>query len=152
MTVARIPFTADDEGAIRQLTGAMMFLLVVNFLFGALMLLGGCLAFAGVPMNFQAHPAAGAGAVLTALAMAVYALGMIGQGAILVQARQALAAVVDTDTSDQLHLSLAFSRLKMFFLLEAVMFLMLMGMSCGGMLTQAFGPAQAAMQGFGGGL
>ena len=33
---ARIPFTPDDEGAIRTLMGTMLFLMVVNFAFGGL--------------------------------------------------------------------------------------------------------------------
>lgn len=155
MTVARIPFTPEDEGAIRQLTGAMMFLLVVNFIFGALALLGGCFSFVGVPANFSMHPGAGVGALMTAIGVVVYAFGLIGQGALLVQIRQALVAVVETDTGDQQHLSLAFARLKMFFLIEAVLFMTTMFLSCGSFLTQAFGPVNALMGGgggFGGGM
>ncbi|UJR85331.1 hypothetical protein [Sandaracinus amylolyticus] len=153
MTAARIPFTPADESAIRTLVGTMLFLLVVNFVFGALGLLGGCLSFAGVPAQAQFHPMAAVGAAITALTILLYGAGMIGQGALLVQVRRALEQVVTTDTQDQALLATAFARLRLFFLLEAVLFFVMMGMQCGGFLTQAFGPATPMMPGaMGGGM
>ena len=141
MTAARIPFSPEDESAIRTLVGTMMFLLIVNFVFGGLGVLGGCLSFLGVPQQMSMHPMAGVGALITALMMLIYSAGMIGQGAILFQTRKSLEQVVTTDTQDQALLADAFAKLRLFFLLEAVLFFVAMTMQCGGFLTQAFGPA-----------
>lgn len=152
MTAARIPFTPDDESAIRTLVGTMLFLLVVNFIFGGLGILGGCLSFLGVPQQMAMHPMAGVGALLTALFTLLYCAGMVGQGALLFQTRRSLEQVVTTDTQDQALLADAFAKLRLFFLLEAVLFFVLMGLQCGGFLTQAFGPMAQLQQQFGGGM
>ena len=152
MTAARIPFSPDDESAIRTLAGTMMFLLVVNFIFGGLGVLGGCLSFLGVPAQMSMHPMAGVGALITALMILLYCAGMIGQAALLFQTRQALEQVVTTDTQDQALLASAFAKLRLFFLLEAVLFFVAMTMQCGGFLTQAFAPAAMMPGQFGGGF
>ena len=149
MSAARIPFTSDDESAIRTLVGTMLFLLIVNFVFGGLGILGGCMSFLGVPAQMTMHPLAGVGALLTALMILLSCAGMIGQGALLLQTRRSLEQVVTTDTQDQALLADAFAKLRLFFLLEAVLFLVAMGLQCGGFLTQAFGP-MAQMQQLGG--
>jgi hypothetical protein len=151
MTTARIPFSSDDESAIRMLVGTMLFLLVVNFVFGGLGLLAGCLSFLGVPGRMMLHPMAGVATVVTALSMVLYCVGMIGQGVLLVQARRALELVVTTDSQDQALLGEVFAKLRLFFGLEAVMFLLSMALQCGGFLTQAFGPV-AQLQQLAGGL
>jgi hypothetical protein len=151
MTTARIPFTQDDEGAIRTLVGTMLFLLILNFAFGGLGILGGCLSFVGVPGRMLMHPMAGVAALLTAFSLTLYCVGMVGQGVLLVQTRRALEQVVATDTQDQALLGEAFSRLRLFFLLEAVMFVLSILLQCGGLLTQAFGPIGQLHQ-LGGGL
>ena len=83
MSTARIPFTPEDEGAIKTLTGTMLFLLILNFLFGALGLLGGCFSFIGVPTQLAIHPMAGVGTALTAMTLTVYCAGMVAQAALL---------------------------------------------------------------------
>ncbi len=151
MTTARIPFTQDDENAIRTLAGTMLFLLILNFAFGGLGILGGCLSFIGVPGRMMLHPMAGAATLMTAFSLTLYCVGMIGQGVLLVQTRRALEQVVSTDTQDQALLAEAFAKLRLFFLLEAVMFVLSIGLQCGGLLTQAFSPL-AQLHQLGGGL
>jgi len=151
MSTARIPFTSEDESAIRMLVGTMLFLLVINFAIGGFGLLGGCLSFLAVPSRLLIHPMAGVASVLTASCMFFYCAGMVGQGVLLVQTRSALERVVTTDTQDQALLGEAFAKLRLFFALEAVMFLLSMGLQCGAFLTQAFGPL-AQLQQLGGGL
>ncbi len=151
MTTARIPFTSDDESAIRTLVGTMLFLLIVNFAFGGLGMLGGCLSFVGLPARMAFHPLAGVALLLTASCTFLYCAGMVGQGVLLVQIRSALERVVTTDTQDQALLAEAFAKLRLFFGLEAVMFLLSLGLQCGGFLTQAFGPV-AQLQQMGGAL
>lgn len=151
MTTARIPFTPADESAIRTLVGTMLFLMVVNFAVGGLGLLGGCLSFLAVPEQLAQHPGAGIGALLTATCTFLYCAGMVGQGALLLQTRSALEQVVTTDTRDQALLEEAFAKLRLFFALEAVLFLISMGLQCGGFLTQAFGLV-GQLQHFEGGL
>jgi hypothetical protein len=146
MTIARIRFGVDDQAAIRQLVGAMMFLLVVNFAVGVVTLGFGCLTSLGLPATFEAHPVAGVGSLLLFACSALYGVGMIGQGVTLVQARQALAAVVAADTADQTQLVIVFSRLKVFFALEGVLFVIGIGTQLGGTLVQLFG-ASAMMPG-----
>lgn len=141
MTAARIPFSPDDESAIRTLVGTMLFLLIVNFVFGGLGIVGGCISFLGVPAQMSMHPLAGVGALITALMMLLYFAGMIGQGALLLQTRKSLELVVTTDSQDQALFADAFAKLRLFFLLEAVLFFVVMGMQCGGFLTQFFMPA-----------
>lgn len=147
MTVARIPFSPDDESAIRTLVGTMMFLLVVHFVVGGVFVLGGCLTFMGVPAQFNVHPAAGLGSVLTGLSVFVMGVGMIGQGVLLVQIRRSLDQLVSTDSQDQALMADAFAKLKWFFLAEALLIFVGMGATTGGFLTQAFGPAIGAMGG-----
>lgn len=149
MSVARIPFTPDDESAIRTLTGTMLFLLVINFVMGGLALLGGCLTFVGVPSQLAVHPMAGVGAVMTAFAVLLYGAGMLGQGALLVMIRRSLDQLVRTDSQDQALMGDAFAKLRLFFGLEAVLFLVGMMLTCGGTLTQAFGPMMPAQLGGG---
>lgn len=151
MTTARIPFSSADESAIRTLVGTMLFLLIVNFAVGGLGILGGCLSFLAVPTRLAIHPMAGVASLLTALCTLLYCIGMVGQGVLLVQTRTALEQVVQTDTRDQALLAEAFAKLRLFFGLEAVMFLLSMGLQCSGFLTQAFGPL-AQLQHLGGGL
>ncbi|MDQ3035844.1 MAG: hypothetical protein M3Y87_25800 [Myxococcota bacterium] len=139
MSVARIPFTPDDESAIRTLTGTMLFLLVINFIFGGLGLLGGCLVGFGVVGTMAIHPLAGIGTLIMALAMLLYALGMLGQGALLVQVRRSLDQMLRTDSQDQSLMSDAFAKLRLFFGLEAVLFLVAIMLTFGSALTQAFG-------------
>lgn len=146
MSTARIPFSSDDENAIRMLVATMLFLLVVNFLVGGLGLLGGCISFVGVPARMALHPMAGVASIVTATCTFLYCAGMIGQGALLLQTRSALERVVTTDTHDQQLLGEAFAKLRLFFGLEALMFLLSLGLQCGGFLTQAFGPIQQIQQ------
>ncbi len=151
MTTARIPFTQDDESAIRTLAGTMLFLLILNFAFGGIGILGGCLSFVGVPGRMLIHPMAGVATFMIAFSVSFYCAGMIGQGVLLAQTRRALEQVVATDTQDQALLAEAFSKLRLFFLLEAVMFLLAIMAQCGGLLSQAFGPLGQLSQ-LGGGL
>jgi hypothetical protein len=150
MTVARIPFTPDDESAIRMLVGTMLFLLIVNIAFGGLMLLLSCFSFLAVPQQMSFHPMAGIGALLTALGIVLYSLGMIGQGALLVQVRRSLEQLLSTDSQDQALMADAFAKLRIFFGLEAVLFLVGLMLACGGFMTQAFGPMMPGQ--FGGGM
>ena len=149
MTVTRVPFTPEDEGAIRTLTGAMTFLLVVNFIFGGLGVLGGCCSFVGVPARIAIHPLAGLGAGITALGVLLYCAGMVGQGALLMQMRRLLTDVVTSDNQDQALLGQAFHKLRFFFTLEAALFLVGMFLQTGTFLTQAFGPVGQIMRGSG---
>lgn len=152
MTAARIPFSPDDESAIRTLVGTMMFLLVVNAIFGGLGILGGCVSFLGVPAQMALHPMAGVGGILTALMILLYCAGMVGQAALLFQTRRSLEQVVTTDSQDQALLADAFAKLRIFFLIEAVLFFVAMGMQCGGFMTQLFAPAMPMPGQFGGGF
>ncbi|MDQ3033776.1 MAG: hypothetical protein M3Y87_15275 [Myxococcota bacterium] len=149
MTVARIPFTPSDESAIRTLVGTMLFLLIVNFVIGGLMVVGSCFAFLGVPGQLTFHPLAGVGMVMSALGIVLYGGGTIGQGVLLLQIRRSLEQLVQTDSQDQSLMADAFAKLRIFFLLEAALFAVGMFLSCGGFLTQGFGPV---MNQFGGGL
>jgi hypothetical protein len=151
MSTARIPFSSDDESAIRTLVGAMLFLLVISSAWGGLGLLGGCLSFVGVPGRMMIHPMAGVVTLLTASCMFLCCARMIGQGVLLAQTRSALERDVTSDTNDQALLAEAFAKLRLFFGLEAVMFLLSLGLQCGGFLPQAFGPVQQLTQ-LGGGL
>lgn len=150
MTAARIPFSPDDESAIRTLVGTMLFLLIVNAIFGGLGILGGCISFLGVPAQMAVHPMAGVGGLLSALMIVLYCAGMVGQAALLFQTRRSLEQVVTSDTQDQALLGQAFAKLRVFFLLEAVLFFVAMGLQCGGFMTQFFVPAMAMPGQFGG--
>jgi len=117
-SLARIPFTPEQEGTISTLAGWMLFVLVVHFIAGGLALIGSCLGVFGAVASFGVSPVYGALQVVQMLLVLGLAVALLVQGVLLVQARSALSGVVQTDTSDQQHLTVAFRRLKMFFLIE----------------------------------
>jgi hypothetical protein len=117
-SLARIPFTPEQEGTISTLAGWMLFVLVVHFIAGGLALIGSCLGVFGAVASFSLSPVYGALQVVQMLLVLGLAVALLVQGVLLVQARGALSSVVQTDTSDQEHLSVAFKRLKVFFLVE----------------------------------
>ncbi|MFK7988638.1 MAG: hypothetical protein AB8I08_21640 [Sandaracinaceae bacterium] len=141
----RIPFTPDDESAIGMLSGSMMFLLVINLLFGGLGLLGGCCSFFGIPGRAVIHPMLGVAAAINGVGVSLFCAGMVAQGALLFQIYKALTAVVATDDQDQALFSDVFKKLKFYFMLEAALFLVSMLVQCGAFLTQIFGPVGQIM-------
>jgi len=117
-SLARIPFRASDEASISSLAGWMTFVAVILFIAGGLGLIFFCLGSVGAVTMVTQAPLVGALQLVQMLLLIVICLLMIVQGVFLVQARGSLKGVVTSDTADQQHLSDAFRRLKLFFLLE----------------------------------
>lgn len=122
MTAARIPFTTAEEGVITQLASWTLFIAIAHFIIGGLALLGSCGISVGAFGLFSG--AAGYAVVLLLQALLTVATGglVVFQGVQLLGVRTDLTKVVETDSNDQGHLSSAFTKLKMFFLLELVAF------------------------------
>lgn len=120
--LARIPFTPQTESVIRQMAGWMLFVAIVHFVLGLLVSLAG---FGGGATVLVAIGGGGGVEFLIALFLVlVYGslgLVMLLEGILLVRARSALGAVVDSDTNDQEHLSAALRRLEVFFYVEIVL-------------------------------
>lgn len=131
MSVARIPFSTEDEGVLRQLSGWMLFIAIVHFVGAGLLLLGGCCVLVGGSSVLAGASSMGPGAelgmgmgalfVVIAAFMAVLTAILIFQGVLLVQARSDFNQVVQSDVSDQAYLTSAFRRLKLFFLIEVAL-------------------------------
>jgi hypothetical protein len=128
MSVSRIPFTAVEEGVLRQLSGWMLFIAIVHFIVAAFALVAGCLfasmgsvltaAFA----KFGAVAGAGIAVVILALVVSVVAATILTiQGVLLTQARGSFFAVVTSDAADQLHLVNGLRKLRLFFLIEIIL-------------------------------
>lgn len=150
MSVARIPFTPADEDAIRMLAGTALFLTVMHFVVGALGLLGSCGGAIGVPTAFAFSALGGLASMGTAFCLLLWSAGMIAQAVLLIQLRTSLTAIVETDTGDQAHMADAFAKLKLFFLVEALLFAVGMGLTLFVSMSQVFGPqVPTALQGFG---
>jgi hypothetical protein len=126
MSIARIPFTPADESAIRQLSRAMLILLIMQIAIGGLGCVGGIVSLLGVWFIASAafQGGVGVGDALSGVGAAVFpalmAACLVGQGALLLPVRRSLTAVVATDTHDQQHLADAFAKLRLFFALEVL--------------------------------
>ena len=120
MSLARIPFTAEDEGIIRSLGGWMLFIAIVHFIIGGLLLICGCFGVFGAVASIATQGIAGILMVVMVAFLALIAVALIGQGVLLVQGRTAFRGVADTDHADQQFLAEAFGKLKTYFLVEVV--------------------------------
>lgn len=121
--LARIPFTPQTEKVIGQMAGWMMFVAIVHIVLGLLFATGGAVGGGALALTFGDRLGAGALAMGIGLALVYGLLGLVLalEGFLLIRARSAFNAVVDTDTNDQEHLSTALRRLKVFFLVEVIL-------------------------------
>jgi len=151
MTVARIPFSPEQEGHLTTLSQWMLFLVVMHGLLAALFLIGGCFGVIGGFSMFAISPFA---AILTLLQMIFVVLMGAAAGVeagLLFQTKTELDAIVNSDDADQAHLATAFDKLKLFFMLEvgfgaATILLNLLGI----LLAFAAPELQGGRGGFGG--
>lgn len=118
MSVARIPFTTEEESMISTLNGWMLFLAVVHFIGAAFFLLCGCTALIPAIGAIAASPLGGVAYTLQMFTLPILGALMLVEGVFALQARGALDAMIASDGADQQHLSTAFAKLKLFFMLE----------------------------------
>jgi hypothetical protein len=121
MSLARIPFTSEDEGVIRSLVNWMLFVTIaVNFIACGIGLILSCIGGIGVAGMFSISATRGVFTLLSVVFLFLMCATYIGQGVVMVQARGSLQAVATTDDADQAHLSVAFRKLRVVFLIEVV--------------------------------
>ena len=140
MSLARIPFSELDHVVIRKLNGWMLFLAVVHFIAALFALCCGFVATTGAVAAIARSPLGGV--IYTGQMMSVPVLGavMAVEGVFVLQARSALERVWSTDEDDLRHLSTAFRKLKLFFMLELVWFAVSLFTSFAGLLVQVIAP------------
>lgn len=146
-SLARIPFRPADEQVINTLNGWMLFLAIMHFVGAAFIFLGGCFGAFGAITLLAVNPLWGILTAVQMLLVLVLGVGLVAEGAMLVQARSALSKVVASDVDDQKFLSTAFQRLKFFFMLELVWFALNVFFALLGLVTALVAPEMA-----GGGL
>lgn len=141
MSVARIPFRAEEEAVVSQLGIWMIILSVLHFIGGAVLLLVGCLGMVGGAVALGAG-LQGVFVVVGVLFLFVLAFALIGQGVVMLMARGAFQKVVATDEADQRYLSEGFRWLKVFFYVEIAVGLLSMVQAINDVLAVvAGGPA-----------
>ena len=148
-SLARIPFRPADEQVINTLNGWMLFLAIIHFVGAAFVFLGSCFGGFGAVTLMAINPLWGALTIVQMLLVLVLGVGLVAEGAMLVQARSALSNVVASDVDDQKFLSTAFQRLKFFFMLELVWFALNVLFALLGLVTAVVAPEMAG-GGFGG--
>jgi hypothetical protein len=121
-SLARIPFSKDDEGVINGLNTWMMVAAIVHFIGAALFLPCGCFATFGMGMQISVSPIGGILGVVQMLCLMALGVVLIVEGVAIVRARGALEKVVSTDQNDQELLSQAFRHMRLFFTLELAWF------------------------------
>ena len=129
MSVARIPFTPDDERKISSLGTWMMAVAVIHFIIGGLVVLLSCCGLIGIAQMLTQGLTGILGALRGGLGLLAGPI-LLGQGYLLVMAKKHMDAVVQTDTDDQAQLASAFKQIKIFVMIEGVYGLMQILMGC----------------------
>lgn len=147
-SVARIPFSPQDETVISTLNGWMLFLAIIHFIGAAFFLLCGCIAVVGAAGQIAQAVLGGIVYTLQMFTLPVLGAIMLAEGIFAIQARAALDKVVSTDQADQQFLTEAFKKLKLFFMLELAWFGVSVVSSLLGMIVTIVAPELAGPQGF----
>jgi len=140
MSVARIPFTTEEESMISTLNGWMLFLAIVHFIGAAFFLLCGCFAMLPAFAVIGNNPLGGVAYTLQMFTLPILGALMLAEGVFALQARGALDAMISSDSADQQHLSTAFAKLKLFFMLELGWFAVSAIGGVFGLLVSVFAP------------
>lgn len=142
-SVARIPFTPFEVKTIGSMNGWMMFFAIVHFIAGLGVLLFGLLATLGAMAFVAQSPALGIFKALQAVTMLGIAIVLLAEGGAVIMARASLSKMLSTDTHDQELLSTAFARLKVFFGLELLVFVLFFVVAIIGAVIAFIAPEQA---------
>lgn len=119
MTTARIPFTPADEAKIASMGQWMMVVAIIHFVIGGLVLIFMCFGCLGVAaMLSQGLP--GIFGAIRAFFGLLAGPVLVGQGALLLQAKKAFDTVITSDQNDQAFLAEGFMKVKIFFIIEVV--------------------------------
>ena len=118
MTVARIPFSPEQEGHLTTLSQWMLFFVVIHALIAVLCIIGGCLGTIGSFGMFAVSAGYGILSLLQMLCMVLLGAAAGVEAGLLFQTKTELDAIVNSDDADQAHLAKAFEKLKLFFMLE----------------------------------
>ncbi len=118
--VSQIPFSIKDELAILSMSKWMKFVGIFLMIVGALGLIGlafGALGCVGMPIN------AAAGVIfIVALVIGVGMIALvIWQGSLAYGAAERFELVVKSDDADQDYIAWGFQKLRIFFVIEAIL-------------------------------
>ena len=155
MSLARIPFTQEDEGIIRSLGGWMLFIAILHFIGGGLFGICGCCGAFGAVAQLATLGLSGIVLMLQVLLLVLLSAAWIGQGVLMVQARTAFRGVADTDHADQQFLAEAFKKMKSVFMVEVILGILYLVLNIVTLVNNLVSDVNPAMmmnqgQGFGG--
>lgn len=138
-SLARIPFSPATERVLLSLGRWLLFIAIVHFVLGFLVVVGSCATGWFSIAAFDLDALGGTFLVATALLYLGSALLLIVEGVMLVQAKSAFQRVATSDSNDQGELVNAFRRVRVFFMLETLLFaLMIAGTLGGAVVTLAW--------------